>query len=372
MSNYTELLQRIEQEPSTWLVTGVAGFIGSNLLQTLLSHGQRVVGLDNFLTGYQHNLDMVRELVTPEQWERFRFIEGDIRDVETCLQACQGVEHVLHEAALGSVPRSIENPIMTNGCNIDGFLNMLVAARDCGVKSFVYAASSSTYGDEPNLPKQEDRIGKPLSPYAVTKYVNELYAEVFARSYGFKTIGLRYFNVFGQRQDPYGAYAAVIPQWFAALTKGDTVYVNGDGETSRDFCYIDNVVQANLLASYAAEDARDLVYNVAFGQRTTLNELFGLIRDEVVRHKPEAAEAKPAYRDFRAGDVRHSLADITRARCWAMSPNTMSVRACALRVTGTTPTCRNRGDTAGQSQIAEMKAKTSLRTKKIVFPAKIC
>ena len=198
MSNYTELLQRIEQEPSTWLVTGVAGFIGSNLLQTLLSHGQRVVGLDNFLTGYQHNLDMVRELVTPEQWERFRFIEGDIRDVETCLQACQGVEHVLHEAALGSVPRSIENPIMTNGCNIDGVLNMLVAARDCGVKSFVYAASSSTYGDEPNLPKQEDRIGKPLSPYAVTKYVNELYAEVFARSYGFKTIGLRYFNVFGQ------------------------------------------------------------------------------------------------------------------------------------------------------------------------------
>ena len=283
MSNYTELLQRIEQEPSTWLVTGVAGFIGSNLLQTLLSHGQRVVGLDNFLTGYQHNLDMVRELVTPEQWERFRFIEGDIRDVETCLQACQGVEHVLHEAALGSVPRSIENPIMTNGCNIDGFLNMLVAARDCGVKSFVYAASSSTYGDEPNLPKQEDRIGKPLSPYAVTKYVNEL-------------------------------YAAVIPQWFAALTKGDTVYVNGDGETSRDFCYIDNVVQANLLASYVAGDARDLVYNVAFGQRTTLNELFGLIRDEVVRHKPEAAEAKPAYRDFRAGDVRHSLADITRAR----------------------------------------------------------
>ena len=294
MSNYTELLQRIEQEPSTWLVTGVAGFIGSNLLQTLLSHGQRVVGLDNFLTGYQHNLDMVRELVTPEQWERFRFMEGDIRDVETCLQACQGAEHVLHEAALGSVPRSIENPIMTNGCNIDGFLNMLVAARDCGVKSFVYAASSSTYGDEPNLPKQEDRIGKPLSPYAVTKYVNELYAEVFARSYGFKTIGLRYFNVFGQRQDPYGAYAAVIPQWFAALTKGDTVYVNGDGETSRDFCYIDNVVQANLLASYAADDARNLVYNVAFGQRTTLNELFGLIRDEVVRHKPEAAEAKPA------------------------------------------------------------------------------
>ncbi|WP_303237225.1 NAD-dependent epimerase/dehydratase family protein [uncultured Bilophila sp.] len=314
MSKYTELLQRLEAEPHTWLVTGVAGFIGSNLLQTLLSHGQRVVGLDNFLTGHQHNLDMVRELVTPEQWERFRFIEGDIRDPGTCRQACEGADHVLHEAALGSVPRSLEDPVLTNSCNIDGFLNMLVAARDAGAKSFVYAASSSTYGDEPTLPKQEDRIGKPLSPYAVTKYVDELYAEVFARSYGFTTIGLRYFNVFGQRQDPNGAYAAVIPLWFASLTKETPVYINGDGETSRDFCYIDNVVQANLLASCADDAARNKVYNVAFGQRTTLTELFALIREEVVRHKPEAAGAEPVYRDFRAGDVRHSLADITRAR----------------------------------------------------------
>lgn len=373
MSNYTELLQRIEQEPSTWLVTGVAGFIGSNLLQTLLSHGQRVVGLDNFLTGYQHNLDMVRELVTPEQWERFRFIEGDIRDVETCLQACQGVEHVLHEAALGSVPRSIENPIMTNGCNIDGFLNMLVAARDCGVKSFVYAASSSTYGDEPNLPKQEDRIGKPLSPYAVTKYVNELYAEVFARSYGFKTIGLRYFNVFGQRQDPYGAYAAVIPQWVRRPDEGGYRIRQRDGETSRDFCYIDNVVQANLLASYAADDARDLVYNVAFGQRTRSTSFSGLSVTRSSATSPK--RRRPNRPTVISGRETYAIPWRTspvRARCWAMSPNTMSVRACALRVTGTTPTCRNRGDTAGQSQIAEMNAKTSLRTKKIVFPAKIC
>ena len=314
MNTYAELLQRLEREPDTWLVTGVAGFIGSNLLQALLSHNQRVVGLDNFITGYQHNLDMVRSLVTPEQWKRFRFIWGDIRDPETCRTACAGVDHVLHEAALGSVPRSIENPLLTNSCNIDGFLNMLNAAREADVKSFVYAASSSTYGDEMTLPKQEDRIGNPLSPYAVTKYVNELYASVFARCYGFKTIGLRYFNVFGQRQDPSGAYAAVIPLWFAALLHGDTVHINGDGETSRDFCYIDNVVQMNLLASFAPDPARNLIYNVAFGQRTTLTELFGLIRDEVVRHCPSAASAKPVYRDFRAGDVRHSLADISRAR----------------------------------------------------------
>ena len=314
MSAYSELTKSMTAEPSRWLITGVAGFIGSNLLEHLLKLGQTVVGLDNFLTGYQKNLDMVRDIVGPEAWSRFTFIEGDIRDIDTCRAACQGVQHVLHEAALGSVPRSIDDPLLSNSCNITGYLHMLVAARDAGVKSFVYAASSSTYGDSPELPKVEDKIGSPLSPYAVTKYVDELYADVFHRCYGFSSVGLRYFNVFGQRQDPYGAYAAVIPQWFAALTKGDTVYVNGDGETSRDFCYIDNVVQANLLASYAAEDARDLVYNVAFGQRTTLNELFRLIRDEVVRHKPEAAEAKPAYRDFRAGDVRHSLADITRAR----------------------------------------------------------
>ena len=338
MSAYTQLCEKMRAEPSTWLVTGVAGFIGSNLLEHLLKMGQTVVGLDNFLTGYQKNLDMVEALVGPEAWSRFTFIEGDIRDLDTCRKACEGVDHVLHEAALGSVPRSIDDPILSNSCNITGYLNMRCTARavrvsrvvgflhqclaggadesgsHAGVKSFVYAASSSTYGDSPELPKVEDKIGNPLSPYAVTKYVDELYADVFARCYGFTTVGLRYFNVFGQRQDPYGAYAAVIPQWFASLLKKETVFVNGDGETSRDFCYIDNVVQANLLASFATDEARNKVYNVAFGQRTTLNELFDLIREEVVRHMPEAATATATHRDFRAGDVRHSLADITRAR----------------------------------------------------------
>lgn len=314
MSAYAALCKTMANSPSRWLVTGVAGFIGSNLLEHLLKLGQTVIGLDNFLTGYQKNLDMVRELVGPEAWSRFTFIEGDIRDPQTCAKACEGVRHVLHEAALGSVPRSIDEPLLSNSCNIDGFLNMLVAARDAKVESFVYAASSSTYGDSPELPKVEENIGRPLSPYAVTKYVDELYADVFARCYGFCTVGLRYFNVFGQRQDPYGAYAAVIPQWFASLLKAENVYVNGDGETSRDFCYIDNVVQANVLASFAREDARDKIYNVAFGQRTSLNELFALIREEVARHAPAAATAQPVHRDFRAGDVRHSLADISRAR----------------------------------------------------------
>ncbi|HJA75637.1 MAG TPA: Vi polysaccharide biosynthesis UDP-N-acetylglucosaminuronic acid C-4 epimerase TviC [Candidatus Desulfovibrio gallistercoris] len=313
MLTWNTLCDDMKAHPSRWLVTGVAGFIGSNLLEHLLKLGQTVVGLDNFLTGYQKNLDMVREAVGPELWSRFHFVEGDIRDLDTCRKVCEGVDHVLHEAALGSVPRSIDDPLLSNSCNIDGQLNMLIAARDAGVKSFVYAASSSTYGDSPELPKVEDKIGRPLSPYAVTKYVNELYADVFAACYGFTTIGLRYFNVFGQRQDPYGAYAAVIPQWFASLLKGETVYVNGDGETSRDFCYIDNVVQANLLASFAGDEARNKIYNVAFGQRTTLNELFALIREEVSRHKPEAAGAQAVHRDFRAGDVRHSLADISRA-----------------------------------------------------------
>lgn len=314
MTKFATILQEIEKTPRTWLITGIAGFIGSNLLETLLLSGQRVVGLDNFLTGHQHNLDMVHDIVGDARWANFRFIEGDIRDLATCHEACMGVDHVLHEAALGSVPRSIDDPILSNECNITGFVNMLVAARDAKVRSFVYAASSSTYGDEPTLPKVEDIIGSPLSPYAVTKYVNELYADVFARCYDFTTIGLRYFNVFGRRQDPFGAYAAVIPQWFASLLRDETVYVNGDGETSRDFCYIDNVVQANLLASLAPEEARNKVYNVAFGQRTTLNELFELIREEVARHKPEAANAQCEHRDFRAGDVRHSLADISRAK----------------------------------------------------------
>ena len=313
MSAYSELTKSMTAEPSRWLITGVAGFIGSNLLETLLKLGQTVVGLDNFMTGYQKNLDMVRDLVGPEAWSRFTFIEGDIRDIETCRTACQGVQHVLHEAALGSVPRSIDDPLLSNSCNITGYLHMLVAARDAGVKSFVYAASSSTYGDSPELPKVEDKIGSPLSPYAVTKYVDELYADVFHRCYGFSSVGLRYFNVFGQRQDPYGAYAAVIPQWFASLIKQETVFVNGDGETSRDFCYIDNVVQANLLASFAQGDAANKIYNVAFGQRTTLNELFNLIKEEVARHKPEVMSAQCVHRDYRAGDVRHSLADISRA-----------------------------------------------------------
>ncbi|MDR1777464.1 MAG: GDP-mannose 4,6-dehydratase [Desulfovibrio sp.] len=314
MNAYSALREQIQAEPSRWLVTGVAGFIGSNLLEHLLGLGQTVIGLDNFLTGYRKNLDMTAAIVGPKAWERFTFVEGDIRDIDTCRRVCDGVSHVLHEAALGSVPRSMDDPLLSNSCNITGFVNMLVAARDAGVRSFVYAASSSTYGDSPELPKVEDKIGLPLSPYAVTKYVDELYAGVFARCYGFTSIGLRYFNVFGQRQDPYGAYAAVIPQWFASLIKNETVYVNGDGETSRDFCYIDNVVQANLLASLAGDEARDKIYNVAFGQRTSLNELFAMIRAEAARHRPEATAAQAMHRDFRPGDVRHSLADINRAR----------------------------------------------------------
>ena len=312
---YKDRMAALKTAPRTWLITGVAGFIGSNLLETLLKLDQQVVGLDNFSTGHQHNLDEVQSLVGAEQWRRFTFINGDIRNPETCGQACAGVDYVLHQAALGSVPRSIEDPVNTNENNISGFLNMLVAARDAGVRRFVYAASSSTYGDHPGLPKVEDRIGKPLSPYAVTKYVNELYADVFAKAYNFNTIGLRYFNIFGRRQDPNGAYAAVIPKWFAALIANETVYINGDGETSRDFCYIDNCVQANILAATVEnEAAANQVYNVAFGERTTLNELFGRIKEHVVPAHPSVAEVQPQYRDFRAGDVRHSLADISKAR----------------------------------------------------------
>lgn len=311
---YAQLQDRLRQAPAAWLVTGVAGFIGSNLLETLLKLDQKVVGLDNFATGHRHNLDEVRGLVSAVQWQRFSFIEGDIRDFAACSKACAGVDYVLHQAALGSVPRSIENPLTTNEVNITGFLNMLVAGRDAKVKRFVYAASSSTYGDHPGLPKIEDRIGKPLSPYAVTKYVNELYADVFGRCYGLKPIGLRYFNIFGRRQDPNGAYAAVIPKWFDGLLRQGPVYINGDGETSRDFCYIDNAVQANLLAACADEAAAGQVYNVAVGERTTLNELFQLIRDRVATASPEAAGAEPVHRDFRAGDVRHSLADIGKAK----------------------------------------------------------
>ncbi|WP_404303049.1 NAD-dependent epimerase/dehydratase family protein [Alicycliphilus denitrificans] len=353
---YQTLQSQLRQTPRTWLITGVAGFIGSNLLEALLKLGQRVVGLDNFVTGHQRNLDEVQSLVSPEQWARFHFIEGDIRNLADCQRAMvfhplppgegrgEGslapipVNHVLHQAALGSVPRSLADPITTNATNITGFVNMLVAARDAnagqGVQSFTYAASSSTYGDHPGLPKVEDTIGKPLSPYAVTKYVNELYADVFARCYGFNTIGLRYFNVFGPRQDPEGAYAAVIPKWIASLIRGEPVYINGDGETSRDFCFIANVVQANLLAATVAarpaslplplgegggegipqESPLNQIYNVAVGDRTSLNELYAQLHRNLLPHYPHLKGAQPVYRDFRAGDVRHSLADISKAQ----------------------------------------------------------
>lgn len=312
---FQNLKEKLKTSPRTWLITGVAGFIGSNLLETLLKLDQKVVGLDNFATGFQHNLDEVQALVGNSQWRRFSFIEGDIRDPETCNTACRGADYVLHQAALGSVPRSIEDPATTNHSNITGFLNMLIAARDAKVKRFVYAASSSTYGDHPNLPKVEDIIGNPLSPYAVTKLVNELYADVFAKTYNFNTIGLRYFNIFGQRQDPDGAYAAVIPKWFAGLINNETVYINGDGETSRDFCYIDNCVQANLLAATVRDEAAaNQVYNIAFGERTTLNHLYTHIRERVAASNSAAVNAEPLYRDFRAGDVRHSLADIAKAK----------------------------------------------------------
>ncbi len=314
MTTYEKLQHQLKKEPRRWLVTGVAGFIGSNLLETLLKLDQHVIGLDNFSTGFQHNFDQVQDLVSQEQWQRFQFMEGDIRNFATCRDLCGKVDYVLHQAALGSVPRSIEDPILTNENNLTGFLNMLVASRDAGVKRFVYAASSSTYGDHPGLPKVEDQIGRPLSPYAVTKVVNEIYADVFARTYGFQAIGLRYFNIFGRRQDPDGAYAAVIPKWFAAIIKGNEPFINGDGETSRDFCYIDNCVQANLLAA-TVENSESLnqVYNVAFGERTTLNELFQMILQRVRATLPEVKEMRPEYRDFRAGDVRHSLADIGKA-----------------------------------------------------------
>jgi UDP-N-acetylglucosamine 4-epimerase len=314
-SAFERLKTELLHNPKTWLVTGCAGFIGSNLLETLLKLEQNVIGLDNFATGHQHNLDEVQLLVTSAQWARFCFTEGDIRDSSTCHKVLSGVDYVLHQAALGSVPRSIADPITTNAANITGFLNMLVAARDAGVKRFVYAASSSTYGDHPGLPKVEDLIGKPLSPYAVTKYVNELYADVFARTYAMESIGLRYFNVFGRRQDPNGAYAAVIPKWITDMIKGEAVYINGDGETSRDFCYIENVIQANLLAATVQQDESvNQVYNVAVGGRTTLNQLIFSMQSQLAPHYLHLADYKPIYRDFRTGDVRHSQADIGKAK----------------------------------------------------------
>lgn len=303
----------LQRHPKSWLITGAAGFIGSNLVEALLQLGQNVVGLDNFATGHRRNLTDLEASLAPSAWSRFHMIEGDIRDLATCRKAVADTDYVLHQAALGSVPRSIEDPLTTNAVNIDGFVNMLLAARDAGVQRFVYAASSSTYGDHEALPKVEDQIGNPLSPYGVTKYVNELYADVFSRAYGFPSIGLRYFNVFGQRQDPDGAYAAVIPKWVAAMLKDETVLIHGDGETSRDFCFIDNVIQANILAVAAGSEAQGQVYNVGVGDRTTLNELHRMIHGALENLGIQVRRA-PQYDDFRTGDVRHSQADISKAR----------------------------------------------------------
>ena len=317
MSKYDEVKKQLIQTPKTWLVTGVAGFIGSNLLETLLLLNQKVIGLDNFATGHQHNLDEVKTAVSLQQWDNFTFIKGDIRNFEDCEKALSTenltVDYILHQAALGSVPRSIADPILTNSANITGFVNMLTAAKNAKVSTFVYAASSSTYGDHPALPKVEENIGKPLSPYAVTKYVNELYADVFNKTYGLNTTGLRYFNVFGKRQDPDGAYAAVIPKWTAAMIENQDLFINGDGETSRDFCFVENAVQANILAATANEEGKNQVYNVALGDRTTLNELFSslvtALKSNEVNYSKQAI-----YQEFRAGDVRHSQADISKAK----------------------------------------------------------
>jgi len=314
MTYYEEIQKKLHRSPKTWLVTGVAGFIGSNLLETLLNLDQSVVGLDNFATGYQRNLDEVKFKVNSKHWKKFKFIQGDICNLDDCNKACQKVDFVLHQAALGSVPRSVADPISSNLTNISGFLNMLVASRDAKVKRFVYAASSSTYGDHPDLPKVEDKIGKPLSLYAVTKYVNELYAELFAKSYDMECIGLRYFNVFGPRQDQNGDYAAVIPKWTANMINKLPVHINGDGETSRDFCYVANAVQANILAACVKKrDSINQVYNVAVGERTTLNQLYELIKNNLTHSYSNLKNEKPVFLDFRSGDVRHSLASISKA-----------------------------------------------------------
>jgi len=319
MSAFEKAVESLQSEQLTWLVTGVAGFIGSNLAEFLLGHNQKVVGLDNFSTGFQSNLDDLLASVGREAAGNFRFIEGDIADLSTCRKACEGVDIVLHQAALGSVPRSIADPVTSNLSNITGFLHMLTAAKDAGIKRFVYASSSSVYGDSKELPKVEERTGNLLSPYAVMKMTDELYGGVFARTYGMETIGLRYFNVFGRRQTPEGAYAAVIPKWIGALLRGEDVYINGDGETSRDFTYIDNVIQMNVLAGLTRnEKAFGEAFNVAFGGRNTLNELYALIRDQLLELEIENAElkidSKPVYREFRPGDIRHSNADISKAR----------------------------------------------------------
>ena len=313
MTTIDELCQSLKGQQHHWLVTGVAGFIGSNLLETLLKLDQRVRGFDNFATGHQKNLDEVRTRVSKDQWNNFDFREGDIRSREDCTNAVDSIEFVLHQAALGSVPRSIEDPITTNDVNIGGFVNMLDASRRAEVKSFVYAASSSTYGDHPGLPKVEDQIGNPLSPYALTKYVNELYCDIYARTYDMGCVGLRYLNVFGHRQDPLGPYAAVIPLWTKSLIRNEPVFVNGDGSTTRDFCYIKNVVQANLLATFAEKQNQPHVFNVAFGEQNTLLRLHELLHQSLAELGINSTSSLE-HRDFRAGDVRHSLADISKAK----------------------------------------------------------
>lgn len=327
MTAFQQTTEALVKQPKTWLVTGAAGFIGSNIVETLLRLGQKVRGLDNFATGHPRNLDQIHALVTPAQWRGFEMLSGDIRDLAACRKACQGVDFVLHQAGLGSVPRSIADPETSHAVNVTGFLNMLMAARDSKIRRFVYASSSSVYGDHPGLPKVEEQTGRVLSPYAATKMANELYAGVFNLCYGLETIGLRYFNVFGARQDPDGPYAAVIPKWVAALIQNKPIHINGDGETSRDFCYIANVVQANILAATATHPgACGQAFNVAVGDRTTLNELFEMLRDGLLPHHPRLAGIKPHYQDFRAGDVRHSLANITRARTLLGYSPTHSVR----------------------------------------------
>lgn len=314
MTAYQKVLEQIAAKQRTWLVTGVAGFIGSHLLEKLLMLDQQVVGLDNFSTGSQLNLSLVETAVGADRWNNFKFIEGDIRSLETCRQACDSVDFVLHQAALGSVPRSVDNPINTNENNVTGFLNMLVAARDADVSRFVYAASSSAYGDDPSLPKIESVIGHPLSPYAVTKYLNELYADVFSRNYGMKSVGLRYFNVFGPRQRINGEYPAVIPAWISSLLENKTIFVNGDGKTGRDFCYVENAVQANLLAAIVEQEAAvNQVYNVAVNAQTSLNEVFEMIREMVAVHDPKVRSVMPVYREERKGDMKFSRADISKA-----------------------------------------------------------
>jgi UDP-N-acetylglucosamine 4-epimerase len=315
MRAYEQLKRSLLKRPKTWAITGVAGFIGSNLLEQLLLLDQRVLGLDNFETGHRSNLQDVERSVGAGAWKNFTFFEGSTTDVDSCARLCQGADFVLHQAALGSVPRSIANPVATDRANVGGFVQMLTAAKDAAVKRFVFASSSSVYGDHPALPKREEHIGKCLSPYATSKLANELYADVFGRCYGLRYVGLRYFNVFGPRQDPNGAYAAVIPKWIAALIDGEKVDINGDGETSRDFCFVANVVEANLLAATCENSAAfNTVYNVGLGQQTTLNQLFAEIRTRLADTFPQVVSAVPVHKDFRAGDVTHSAADVSKAR----------------------------------------------------------